>query len=330
MNVRVDANVPFLRLAGPARSRSGVVIALTPRYKSLSDDVLRDLMLYFDNPILLGIPEEWRTVSGISGLLTTCEDFLEMAQIIASAALFVGNPGLPYAIAEGLKVLRIVDIPLEPANAFPLGPRGYLIPAERRAFATMLARLCASDGELAACCRLKPLYDDLLKNMQQLQEESRRLCGTGDAATALHAAGPVDLGCLAAGGKAQGINLPGAESLIPQNGGLLLHPNDPGQSRAEAAFADLYLAGHNCFETGLHVDHPLSGPVRFHLRMEYADGAADERFTDVFPTDPVPWRVWFKRTYGPVRVVLGTEMAPGAASRNCAWAVFDRPRLCVL
>jgi hypothetical protein len=103
-------------------------MAITPRHRVLSDEYVRQIALQFVNPLILAIPEEWRAITGIPGRVHKCDDLLEMACLINRAPLFIGTPSLASAIAEGLKVPRIVDLP-SIANAFPIGPRGYVIPS---------------------------------------------------------------------------------------------------------------------------------------------------------------------------------------------------------
>jgi ADP-heptose:LPS heptosyltransferase len=44
-----------------------------------------------------------------------CSDFLQLARVVKSARLFIGNQSFPYALAEALKVPRILEVcPLYP------------------------------------------------------------------------------------------------------------------------------------------------------------------------------------------------------------------------
>lgn len=106
-----------------------IVLALTPRYRSKNKDFWAAVLEGFNgNIIAAGLQNDFECVSGITDNFITCADFLELANIINGADLFIGNPSLAYAIAEGLKVPRIVEIPDFPRNAYPLGEKGIIAP----------------------------------------------------------------------------------------------------------------------------------------------------------------------------------------------------------
>jgi len=52
---------------------------------------------------------------------------LSIAEIIKGSKLFIGNQSLGFAIAEGLKHPRCLDIWPERANCVPYGDNGYII-----------------------------------------------------------------------------------------------------------------------------------------------------------------------------------------------------------
>jgi len=52
-------------------------------------------------------------------------DFLQMATFISSAKLFIGNQSFPSALAEAMKVKRILEIPPETPVTIPHGADGY-------------------------------------------------------------------------------------------------------------------------------------------------------------------------------------------------------------
>lgn len=53
------------------------------------------------------------------------KDFHSMAWLIAKAKVFIGNQSLAYAIAEQMKVPRILEVCPEAPNVMPIGPNGY-------------------------------------------------------------------------------------------------------------------------------------------------------------------------------------------------------------
>ena len=144
--ITVDPNDRFLDAPDITYSAScpDVVIAVTPRHRFLSDQKFRRLTSVFKNPIVLAIPEDWRAITGFCGSIWKCRDLLEMAAVIKKGPLFVGTPSLGSAIAEGLKVPRIIDLPLEP-NAFPIGRNGYVIPSDLEEFVELVSNIRANE-----------------------------------------------------------------------------------------------------------------------------------------------------------------------------------------
>lgn len=53
------------------------------------------------------------------------DNYLGLAKAIKACHAFVGNTSFAYAIAEGLKVKRFVEVPQFSPNAFPIGDNGY-------------------------------------------------------------------------------------------------------------------------------------------------------------------------------------------------------------
>ncbi|HYH21358.1 MAG TPA: hypothetical protein VD995_22340 [Azospirillum sp.] len=128
---RVNGARPFLHLPEPVERRSDapIVLSLTPRYRHQPCEFFAALLKGLGPVVMVGLPEDAAVYAGIAGDLVTARDGLELARLIAGARAFVGAPSLPYAIAEGLKVPRLVDVPAFPANAFPLGTDGWAMPA---------------------------------------------------------------------------------------------------------------------------------------------------------------------------------------------------------
>ncbi len=322
VHAEIDVNAPFLRVSAETPEASEVVLALTPRYRDLTDEFLRDLMLYFDDILILAIPGEWRSVAGIPGRVRRCADFLEMARLIQQAGVFIGSPSLASAIAEGLKVPRIIDLPLDLPNAFPLGPNGYVLPGGRAEFVDIVQRLCGGRPRLAS------LYSDLLRSLDSQASENRELrraIGDGSPHPRVRHLLPliqeIDAGPITFDGG-------GWSRLAPEGNGIFLHPGLKEKAPPYVRFEGLILAGHNCFEADLSVDHPESAPVcfRFHLRDE--NGLTIQESTrEVRPAEPVHWQVTFPRNFSTASLELSTVVAPGSESPNFAWAWVRNPQL---
>jgi len=139
----------WLYVDGGKSDRDYVVVSLTPRYRSFSKEYWLEVLSGLENIIVLGIPQEFHCLSGITADFVTCNDFLEMAKMIQGARLFIGNPGLPYAIAEGLKVQRIVELHSDFQNAYPIGRSGHIPPPSVVEARDLIHRLI-SDSSMSA------------------------------------------------------------------------------------------------------------------------------------------------------------------------------------
>ena len=118
-----------------------IVLCLTPRFGSLLKEHWQEALSGLDNVIAIGIPQEFHCIAGIAADFVTCSDFLEMAKMIQGCRLFIGNQNLPYAIAEGLKVPRIVELFKEWPNAYPIGRSGYIAPSSIKEARDLIYRL---------------------------------------------------------------------------------------------------------------------------------------------------------------------------------------------
>jgi hypothetical protein len=331
LGVEIDPNQPFLSVPdGDTQFRPDVILSLTPRYRALTDEFVRELGLYFENLLALGIPEEWRAISGFDAPVKKCGDFLEMAQWIQQARLFIGNPSLCSAIAEGLKVPRIIDLP-SVANAFPIGPRGYVLPARRADFLDIVRHLCPDN------LRVNSLYADLNDSLQQLAAENEKLRQIAEWASAslkevqprrrLHARDVLSLIREAERGR---LTLTGGieARLEADNQCIYLHPGAPGSGEASARFTNIELAGYNAFEADIHVSNEDSDPVCFIFRLYDAqDELLIESSREVSAATKLRWRVDFPPIYSTATVELATRMADAARSEQFAWSRFRNPEL---
>lgn len=148
LGVRVNGARPFLHLPEPVERRADapIVLSLTPRYRHQPPEFFAALLKGLGPVVMVGLPEDAPVYAGIAGELVTARDGLELARLIAGARAFVGAPSLPYAIAEGLKVARLVDVPAFPANAFPLGADGWVLPAAPTAARRLLEAMLDGGG----------------------------------------------------------------------------------------------------------------------------------------------------------------------------------------
>ena len=81
----------------------------------------------YENLLFIGLNDEYEDLKKEVPNLEfyDCKDFLEMAQIIKSSKLFLGNLSFGYTIAEGLKIPRLLESVPEFPLVYPNGKNAY-------------------------------------------------------------------------------------------------------------------------------------------------------------------------------------------------------------
>jgi hypothetical protein len=123
--VNADLSIPWLEAPGNADYKDSIVIARSHRYRN--PGINFGFLKKYQNLVFLGLPEEYEDIKkvlpGIS--YAPVKDFLEMASIIKSCKLFVGNQSFPFSIAEALKVKRVLEVCYYCPNVSVEGINGY-------------------------------------------------------------------------------------------------------------------------------------------------------------------------------------------------------------
>lgn len=123
--VNADLSIPWLEAPDNNAYKDSIVIARSHRYRNPGIDF--SFLKKYPNLVFLGLPEEYADIKkmlpGISH--APVNDFLEMASIIKSCKLFVGNQSFPFAIAEALKVKRVLEVCYYCPNVSVEGINGY-------------------------------------------------------------------------------------------------------------------------------------------------------------------------------------------------------------
>ena len=80
----------------------------------------------YPDKLFIGIEEEYEDMKQVLPDLQfkPVNDFLEMATIINSCKLFIGNQSFPFSIAEALKVTRLLESYYKVPNVIVDGPGG--------------------------------------------------------------------------------------------------------------------------------------------------------------------------------------------------------------
>uniref|UniRef100_A0A6M3XEV6 Glycosyltransferase n=1 Tax=viral metagenome TaxID=1070528 RepID=A0A6M3XEV6_9ZZZZ len=108
------------------RKVSKIIVNRTMRYTG-SLDYLSIVNKYKDDISFIGSKEEWEKFCIEFGTVAYFETntFLEVAEIIMGAKIFIGNQSCPYAIAEGMKTPRLLETSIDMPNCQPTGNNGH-------------------------------------------------------------------------------------------------------------------------------------------------------------------------------------------------------------
>lgn len=108
--ISYDTCRPWLTAPKDEQFKNAIVIARSHRYRSPLIDY--SFLKNYPNKIFIGVPEEYEDMKTMVPDLAfhPVKDFLEMATIINSCRLFIGNQSFPFSVAEALKVTRLLEV----------------------------------------------------------------------------------------------------------------------------------------------------------------------------------------------------------------------------
>lgn len=124
LNIRpaVDVKNPWLTVEPSKELEGMVVVNRTFRYNNKFFDWKRVVEHYNSRIVFIGLPGEWQAFCENFGYVSYRETktLLEIAQLIAGCALFIGNQSCPNAVCEGMKHHSIQETSLtHPDCLFP-------------------------------------------------------------------------------------------------------------------------------------------------------------------------------------------------------------------
>ncbi|MBC8638550.1 hypothetical protein IAG25_17180 [Caballeronia sp. EK] len=132
-NLMVDGAKPWVTLGSdddqtPAKTQPYIVVGLTSRYRRYDHAYYEYLFRNVppERVFFVGVGHDQIERRNIGGTAFQTKSFLDLARLLQNAALFIGNPSFAYALAEGLKLNRIVEVP-EENNVYPLDGSGSLL-----------------------------------------------------------------------------------------------------------------------------------------------------------------------------------------------------------
>ena len=102
-----------------------ILVSRSSRYQNQWIDY--SLLKHYDNVKFIGVEGEFKALRLHNPNIEHLEvkDFLELAELIAGCRLYIGNQSMPYAIAELLKVKRILEQFAHAPNVIPSGGEWY-------------------------------------------------------------------------------------------------------------------------------------------------------------------------------------------------------------
>lgn len=132
-NLMVDGAQPWVTVGQSApeqqtKQEPYIVVGLTSRYRRFNHAYYEYLLrnVPADRVFFVGIGTDQIERRNIGGTVFQTANFMDLAKLLANAALFIGNPSFAYALAEGLKVNRFLEVP-EDNNVYPLDGSGSLL-----------------------------------------------------------------------------------------------------------------------------------------------------------------------------------------------------------
>lgn len=123
--VNADLGKPWLTIQPDTSFSDKIVLARSSRYHT--PDISYRFLQKYNNLVFVGVPEEYEAMKKeIPGLIYyPVSDFASLAAVIAGAKLFIGNQSFPFALAEALKVTRILEVYHQCPNVVPEGAGAY-------------------------------------------------------------------------------------------------------------------------------------------------------------------------------------------------------------
>ncbi len=123
--IQADLSKPWLVAPMDEKYRNKIVLARSHRYRN--PGINFSFLSKLGELIFVGVPEEFEDMKKmIPGLkYEFVNDFLQLATIINSSRLFIGNQSFPFSIAEALKIPRVLEVCYYCPNVNVEGPNGF-------------------------------------------------------------------------------------------------------------------------------------------------------------------------------------------------------------
>ncbi len=123
--VNYDLGSPWINIKPNTEFKNEIIIARSFRYRAPS--ISYNFLSKFDNISFIGLKEEYEDMRKMipNIKLVAINNALQIAQSIAGCKFFIGNQSFPFAVAEALKVKRVLEISYKTPNVIVEGENGY-------------------------------------------------------------------------------------------------------------------------------------------------------------------------------------------------------------
>ena len=107
---KADLSQQWLHIAPDNKWSEYIVIARSQRYNAPA--ISYSFLNKYKKKIFVGVESEWKEMQKmLPGVeYVPVVDFLQLASIIAGSKLFIGNQSFPFALAEAMKVNRLLEV----------------------------------------------------------------------------------------------------------------------------------------------------------------------------------------------------------------------------
>jgi len=123
--LHADLLKPYIEVESNKNIKNRIIImrSLRRQNKMISYEFLNN----YENPLFVGLKEEFENLKKVIKNLDyyECADFLELATIIKSSKVFIGNLSFGYALAESIKVKRLLESGPNFTLVYPNGENAY-------------------------------------------------------------------------------------------------------------------------------------------------------------------------------------------------------------
>lgn len=123
--INYNTTLPWLQVVPNNNYSQSIIIARSFRYRSPLIDY--SFLSKYNNISFVGLHDEYediqKQIPNITHIKTNTA--LDLAQIIAGCKLFIGNQSFPFAVAEALKVKRVLELYFLCPNVIVDGNNGY-------------------------------------------------------------------------------------------------------------------------------------------------------------------------------------------------------------